>query len=115
MLKMKMQRLTSVIITSMTVASGSTTKPSWSDCWPKVNQAKFWTTRNPGVLRVEKKTKSESNKASTWPAMARPDAKARRDLFRDRIARDGTSGTAGMSQTWVVLQVFILGATENAQ
>ncbi len=50
-----MQRPTSVIMTIMAAASGSSTQPmrrAWS---PKVNQVKLWTARKPGVCSVGKK------------------------------------------------------------
>ena len=79
MLKTKMHRPTSEIITSMAAASGSRTNPSCSVCSPNVNHVKFWTARKPCVCSVGRNATIEIASTTIWPPIASTAALLRRD------------------------------------
>src|SRR2546430_4730040 len=102
-----MQRPTSVIMTIMAAATGSSTQPrrrAWS---PKVNQVKLWTERKPGAASVGKNAVIDSARAAIWPKIARAAAVRRRELAKIRIKNEATNGTAGISHRLETIQEFI--------
>src|SRR5213082_1140407 len=103
-----MERLTSVIITSIAAASGSMTQPRRSACSPNVNQVKLWKTRYPGVCNVGRNAATDIVDAMTWPKIASAAAALFREFARPRIASEAASGTAGISQRLVTIQELIL-------
>src|SRR5438132_1106657 len=108
MLKTKMQSPTSVIITSITAASGSSTQPILSAFSPKVNQVKFRTERNPNVCSVGRNAKTDNARATTWPMIANPLAALRRELDKkNKIDNDAANGTPEISQRLLTIQEFI--------
>src|SRR2546423_14580719 len=99
-----MQRPTSVIMTIMAAASGSSIQAmrrAWS---PKVNQVKLWIDRKPGGLSVSAKVKIDNINAMTCPVIASPAAAVRRELAQVKTISEKASGVAGISHRLVTIQ-----------
>src|SRR5213079_678390 len=102
----------SVIITSMAAASGSSTHPMRSACSPKVNQVKLWTERKPCVCSVNENAKIDNASATICPTIASVAAALRRELARLRMINEAASGTAGINQRLATIPRIILKLVE---
>ncbi len=108
MLKMKMQRPTSPIIRSIAAASGSRTNPMRKVCSPNVNQVKFWMERKPLECSVGTNAKIDIVRAASCPVTEKAAASRRAALPKAKIKSAAKIGAAGINQTLVVIQEFIL-------
>src|SRR2546421_9118235 len=110
-----MQRPTSVIMTIMAAASGSSTQPMRSAWSPKVNQVKLWMARKPGRYSVGRNAVIANTNAKIWPIIARAAAVRRRELTKLRIMKEAPNGTAGINQRLVTIHELIGGNGANAE
>ena len=86
MLKTKMQRLTSVIMTSMAAASGSSTQPMPQRLFAESEPGEILTRRDSRAFAASgRKAASERMRAITCPAIASAAAPLRRAFDRLRI------------------------------